>query len=273
MISPSKVTLSRRKRRRTTSTHSLMAASGFRLLIPCFQARGSQYAPTPSTALPCEISSRVANVSAVREGTLVQMFITPVASFIFLVTEAKEPRTEIASRTSRVSQTHTVSNPFSSASFAISICSSVLGLSRKHNPIRTWELGTNRESEKRDLRIHSWWALDRICHSSVHLTFLRVGPSCQTRFSALHNRKLTEPKLFNRSILSRLAPLGRIPSSLHTRMSPLSCGIVYDAARRTSSVAVVRENRPLLQTRRGRVGPALRSIDFFPEFRDYLLTE
>src|SRR5206468_9604212 len=126
------------------------------------------------------------------------------------------------------------------------------------NPIRTWELGTNRESEKRDLRIHSWWALERICHSPVHLTFLCVGPSCQTRFSALHNRKLTEPKLFNRSILSRRPPLGRIPSSLHTRMSPLSCVIAYDAARRTSSVAVVRETARYV--RRGEQGKSCAAI-------------
>src|SRR5207245_11763077 len=106
MISPSKVTLSRRKRRRTTSTHSLMAASGFRLLIPCFQARGSQYAPTPSTALPWEISSRDENVSADREGTLVQLFITPVASFIFMVTGDKDLKTEIDSRTTRLEQNH-----------------------------------------------------------------------------------------------------------------------------------------------------------------------
>src|ERR1700716_402380 len=86
---------------------------------------------------PGAISSSVASVTAIKAGPRVQELTMPVQSLILFVTAAKAPRTENASRASRVSVTHADSKPSRSIFCTSSICFETEGRSRKQKPSRS----------------------------------------------------------------------------------------------------------------------------------------
>ena len=83
-------------------------------------------------------------VIAIKAAVRVQLLTTPVASLMRWVIGAKAARGVTASRTSRVSQTHTESKPRCSAYCTSSICSESDGRSQKNQPysIHVDSLGT-----------------------------------------------------------------------------------------------------------------------------------
>ena len=89
--------------------YSRIWVTGFPRSIPCFQARGSQYAPSPALIRPGARFERVAKDIAMRPGPRVQELTIPVPRRMRRVDAAIAPRTENASRARRVSVTQSES--------------------------------------------------------------------------------------------------------------------------------------------------------------------
>jgi len=109
------VTRSIARSRRVASTTSRIARSGRLRSMPTFEASGSHQAPRPRITRPGASSSSVENVAASRPTLRVQIGMTADPTLMRLVTAAYAAIGTVASRTSRLSDCHTASNPRSSA--------------------------------------------------------------------------------------------------------------------------------------------------------------